>query len=60
MTQKLDPVHEQKMAHDTPLFASLPGDLAVSFEFFPPKSQKMEDIALHVDPTVQIELNEKI
>ncbi len=43
MTQKLDPVHEQQMAHDTPLFASLPGDLAVSFEFFPPKSQKMED-----------------
>jgi methylenetetrahydrofolate reductase (NADPH) len=39
----LDPVHEQAMAHDTPLFASLPGDLAVSFEFFPPKSQKMED-----------------
>ena len=43
MTQKLDPVHEQQTAHDTPLFASLPGDLAVSFEFFPPKSQKMED-----------------
>jgi len=43
VTQKLDPVHEQQTAHDTPLFASLPGDLAVSFEFFPPKSQKMED-----------------
>ena len=25
-----------------PLFANLPGDIAVSFEFFPPKSEKME------------------
>ncbi|MBA4165523.1 MAG: methylenetetrahydrofolate reductase [NAD(P)H], partial [Erythrobacter sp.] len=25
-----------------PLFAALPGDLNVSFEFFPPKSEKME------------------
>jgi methylenetetrahydrofolate reductase (NADPH) len=25
-----------------PLFAGLPGDIAVSFEFFPPKSEKME------------------
>lgn len=25
-----------------PLFADLPGDIAVSFEFFPPKSEKME------------------
>ena len=27
---------------DTPLFAGLPGDISVSFEFFPPKSEKME------------------
>jgi len=26
-----------------PLFADLPGDIAVSFEFFPPKSEKMEE-----------------
>ncbi|MCW1382085.1 methylenetetrahydrofolate reductase [NAD(P)H] [Novosphingobium sp. KCTC 2891] len=26
---------------DTPLFAGLPGDIAVSFEFFPPKSEAM-------------------
>lgn len=26
-----------------PLFADLPGDVAVSFEFFPPKSEKMEE-----------------
>jgi methylenetetrahydrofolate reductase (NADPH) len=26
-----------------PLFANVPGDIAVSFEFFPPKSEKMEE-----------------
>ncbi len=26
-----------------PLFAALPGDISVSFEFFPPKSEKMEE-----------------
>ena len=26
-----------------PLFAALPGDINVSFEFFPPKSEKMEE-----------------
>ena len=28
--------------HDTPLFAGLPGDVRVSFEFFPPKTEKMD------------------
>lgn len=27
---------------ENPLFAELPGDISVSFEFFPPKSEKME------------------
>jgi methylenetetrahydrofolate reductase (NADPH) len=26
-----------------PIFADMPGDISVSFEFFPPKSEKMED-----------------
>ena len=30
-------------ASAAPLFASLPGDISVSFEFFPPKSEKMEE-----------------
>ena len=30
-------------ATPAPLFADLPGDIAVSFEFFPPKSEKMEE-----------------
>ncbi|MEO6092476.1 MAG: methylenetetrahydrofolate reductase [NAD(P)H] [Novosphingobium sp.] len=29
-------------ALDAPLFAALPGDIATSFEFFPPKTEKME------------------
>ncbi len=28
---------------DRPLFASIPGDFNVSFEFFPPKTEKMEE-----------------
>lgn len=43
MTPALDPRHEAFTAHDTPLFASLPGDVNVSFEFFPPKTEKMEE-----------------
>jgi len=38
----LDPAHEERTAHDDPLFAGLPGDITASFEFFPPKSEKME------------------
>lgn len=33
-----------EIAHAKPLFASLPGDIAVSFEFFPPKTEKMAEI----------------
>lgn len=42
MNANLDSAHEERMAHDTPLFASLPGDIDVSFEFFPPKTEAME------------------
>ncbi len=42
MNAKLDPAHEAMTATDTPLFASLPGDIRASFEFFPPKSEKMQ------------------
>ncbi|HUD28990.1 MAG TPA: methylenetetrahydrofolate reductase [NAD(P)H] [Novosphingobium sp.] len=30
-------------AAEAPLFAGAPGDISVSFEFFPPKSEKMEE-----------------
>jgi methylenetetrahydrofolate reductase (NADPH) len=42
MTPTLSQLHEYRTATDTPLFSGLPGDVAVSFEFFPPKSEKME------------------
>ena len=35
-------LRELQTALGEPLFAGLPGDIAVSFEFFPPKSEKME------------------
>lgn len=42
MTPSYDALREARTALDAPLFAGLPGDIAVSFEFFPPKSEKME------------------
>ena len=39
----LKQLEEARRALDTPLFADLAGDAAVSFEFFPPKSDKMEE-----------------
>ncbi len=36
------PQSEQYRAQGSPLFAGLEGDIDVSFEFFPPKSEKME------------------
>ncbi|QTD57019.1 methylenetetrahydrofolate reductase [Parasphingorhabdus cellanae] len=38
----LGELEEAKRALDVPLFAGLSGDADVSFEFFPPKSEKME------------------
>lgn len=34
---------EALRAHGTPLFADVPGDIDVSFEFFPPKTPAMEE-----------------
>ena len=39
----MNPAEEARRAHDAPLFADLAGDAAVSFEFFPPKTAKMEE-----------------
>lgn len=43
MTFSLTQLEEARRALDAPLFADVAGDAAVSFEFFPPKSQKMEE-----------------
>jgi len=42
MTTAAATPHEAQTAHDTPLFAGLAGDINTSFEFFPPKTEKME------------------
>jgi len=34
---------EERLVQLAPMFADLPGDIAVSFEFFPPKTEKMEE-----------------
>jgi methylenetetrahydrofolate reductase (NADPH) len=43
MILSLDQMHETRRALDTPLFAGIPGDAEISFEFFPPKTEKMEE-----------------
>ena len=42
MSPTLDPEREALTAFDKPLFSGLPGDIDASFEFFPPKTEKME------------------
>jgi len=42
MTSTLDSLAEARRAAASPLFADLAGDIGVSFEFFPPKTEKME------------------
>jgi methylenetetrahydrofolate reductase (NADPH) len=44
MTLSLDQMEEARRALDVPLFADLSGDAQVSFEFFPPKTEKMDQI----------------
>lgn len=43
MTLSFSSVEEARRALDAPLYADLAGDLNVSFEFFPPKTEKMEE-----------------
>lgn len=43
MTMTLNQMAEAARALNGPLFAGLPGDLAVSFEFFPPKTPAMNE-----------------
>lgn len=52
MNVRFDTAIEQQTANAAPLFASLPGDIAVSFEFFPPKTPKMEEQLWHAIETL--------
>src|SRR3546814_17244248 len=42
MTSNLNSLAEARRAAASPLFADLAGDIGVSFDFFPPKTEKME------------------
>ncbi|MES2336904.1 MAG: methylenetetrahydrofolate reductase [NAD(P)H] [Pseudomonadota bacterium] len=42
MTMSFGQLEEARRALEAPLFADVGGDVAVSFEFFPPKTEKME------------------
>jgi methylenetetrahydrofolate reductase (NADPH) len=43
MTISIDQLTEARRALETPLYADVAGDLDISFEFFPPKNEKMEE-----------------
>ena len=43
MSPTLDQMREASRALGEPLFSGLPGDIDVSFEFFPPKSERMAE-----------------
>lgn len=43
MSVMIDEQSEARRATASSLFAGLPGDIAVSFEFFPPKNEQMEE-----------------
>lgn len=43
MTPSYDALREARTALDTPLFAGLPGDISVSFEFFPPATDELRE-----------------
>ena len=52
MASGFDPQQEAYTAQGTPLFAMLPGDIAVSFEFFPPKSDALGEQLWNVVQTL--------
>ena len=43
MTISVDQLAEARCALESPLYADVGGDLDVSFEFFPPKNEKMDE-----------------
>lgn len=43
MTLSLNQLEEARRALDAPLYADVAGDIDVSFEFFPPKTERMEE-----------------
>ena len=52
MPPSFDALREARTALDTPLFAGLSGDIAVSFEFFPPKTDELGEQLWNVVQTL--------
>ncbi|MEQ1497538.1 MAG: methylenetetrahydrofolate reductase [NAD(P)H] [Novosphingobium sp.] len=52
MPPSFDALREARTALDTPLFAGLPGDIGVSFEFFPPKTDALSEQLWNVVETL--------
>ncbi|WP_369025973.1 methylenetetrahydrofolate reductase [Qipengyuania sp. RANM35] len=53
MSPTVDQMREAQRALETPLFSGLPGDIEVSFEFFPPKTEKMGETLWHAVETLK-------
>lgn len=53
MSPTLNQMREAQRALETPLFSGLPGDIDVSFEFFPPKTDKMGETLWHSVETLK-------
>ena len=53
MSPTLDQMREAQRALESPLFSGLPGDIDVSFEFFPPKTEKMAETLWHSVKTLE-------
>lgn len=53
MSPTLDQMREAQRALEKPLFSGLPGDIDVSFEFFPPKTEKMGETLWHSVETLK-------
>ena len=53
MSPTLDQMREAQRALESPLFSGLPGDIEVSFEFFPPKTEKMAETLWHSVKTLE-------
>lgn len=47
MSFSLSQLEEARRALDIPMFADLSGDISISFEFFPPKTQELEESMWH-------------
>lgn len=53
MSPTVQQMREGQLALEAPLFSGLPGDIEVSFEFFPPRTEKMGETLWHSVETLK-------